>query len=116
MKLTYEQIAEICHEVNRAYCQANGDYTHNSWRLSRKELKDSVISGVETHVKNPGFTPEQSHESWLKFKEERGWVFGEVKDFDKKTHPCMRPYRELPLDQRVKDEMFTAIVETAKKF
>ena len=116
MRLSYEQIAEICHEANRAYCQVNGDYTHNPWGLSQQEVKDSAISGVETHIKNPGITPEQSHESWLKFKEERGWTYGDVKDFDKKTHPCMKPYKALPQDQRVKDEIFTAIVETTRKF
>ena len=116
MTLTEEQIAEACHEANRAYCQANGDYTHSPWSLSREELKASVVDGVRFHLKNPGSTPESSHVNWLKFKEAEGWTYGPVKDFDKKTHPCFMPYHQLPVDQRVKDEMFIAIVETLKKF
>jgi hypothetical protein len=33
-----------------------------------------------------------------------------VKDPDAKTHPCILPYHELPLEQRLKDSLFMAIV------
>lgn len=40
-----------------------------------------------------------------------GWVYGEVKDADKKTHPCIVPYNELPEFQKKKDHLFIAIVK-----
>lgn len=39
-----------------------------------------------------------------------GWVYREVKDTDKKTHPCMLPYWELPPAQQIKDAIFGCIV------
>ena len=40
---------------------------------------------------------------------------GPVKDPEKKEHPCFLPYDELPLSQRIKDYLFTAVVEAALK-
>jgi len=52
----------------------------------------------------------------LVFKKEQGWKLGPVKDLEKKEHPCFCPYGDLPLEQRVKDFLFAAIVETLKTF
>jgi len=51
--------------------------------------------GVDLHLSvNAG--PEKSHESWMKVKEIDGWKWGPVKDPEKKEHPCMVPFSELP--------------------
>lgn len=116
MKLTYEQIAEMAHENNRAYCHALGDYSLLPWRMTPENIKNSAVDGVAYHINNPDSTPEQSHNNWLKFKVADGWVYGEVKDSDKKVHPCMVPYGQLPLEQRVKDYLFVAVVDTLRHF
>ena len=116
MKLTYEQIAEMAHENNRAYCHALGDYSKAPWRMVAKEIRASAIDGVEFHINNPDSSPEQSHNNWLKFKQQDGWKHGIVKDPIKKEHPCFCAYSELPVEQRVKDFLFAAIVETLKTF
>jgi hypothetical protein len=59
---------------------------------------------------SPDTTPEDSHKNWLAHKVKDGWVYGPVKDVEKKEHPCMVPYEELPLEQRVKDYLFRAVV------
>lgn len=110
--LSTTQIARVAHEVNRAYCQAIGDNTQPSWEDAPEWQKSSAIAGVEFHTKNPGAKPEDSHNSWLAHKEAEGWVYGEVKDAEKKTHPCMRPYNELPVEQRVKDYLFIQVVHS----
>lgn len=56
-------------------------------------------------------SPSASHDSWLKEKREQGWKYGPVKDADKKEHPCFVPYDELPVEQRTKDYIFSAIVK-----
>ena len=43
-------------------------------------------------------------------KADEGWKYGPVKDADKKEHPCFLPYHNLPLEQRMKDYLFGAIV------
>lgn len=103
-------IAKIAHETNRAYCQANGDTSQLPWEESPQWQRDSCVNGVKFHIDNPGVTPEQTHENWMKQKEAEGWVYGEVKDPEKKQHPCMLPYKELPPEQRAKDHIFKAVV------
>ena len=39
---------------------------------------------------------EQVHESWAAKRIEEGWVYGETRDDEKKTTPCLVPYAELP--------------------
>jgi hypothetical protein len=109
-----EQIAKLCHEVNKAYCESIGDYSQVSWEAAEPWQRQSIINGVKYHVENPRSKPEDSHVSWLKEKIADGWVYGEVKDTDKKTHPCCVSYDQLPTEQKSKDYIFTAIVKTLK--
>ena len=104
-------IAKLCHKVNRAYCISMGDMTQASWAKAPDWQKASAIRGVEFHLANPKATPEDSHLEWMRTKVEEGWVYGEVKDVDKKQHPCLRPYQELPDSQKAKDYIFSAICE-----
>jgi hypothetical protein len=39
-------------------------------------------------------------------KRSEGWEHGETKDVERKTHPCLVPYDELPPEQKRKDELF----------
>lgn len=55
--------------------------------------------------------PGDSHKSWYKQKEADGWVYGEEKNLEKKTHPCMVAYDELPAMQKAKDAIFIAVVK-----
>lgn len=112
--LSYEKIAEICHENNRAYCHAFGDYSQPAWKLLPKEIQDSVVNGVEFHIKNPDASPKASHENWMKIKLENKWKVGPVKDIEKKEHPNLRPYGELPAVERGKDIVFAALVNTLR--
>lgn len=105
-----EQIAKLCHEVNRAYCQHLGDDSQAAWEHAPSWQKESAVAGVAAIVANPETTPEQSHQGWLRHKEADGWTFGPVKDASLKQHPCMVPYAELPPEQRLKDALFGAVV------
>ena len=48
-------------------------------------------------------TPEEIHEKWMDKKLEDGWIYGEIKDEVEKTHPCIVPYEELPMSEKIKD-------------
>lgn len=64
------------------------------------------------HARAPHVGPEDSHNSWLAEKESGGWVYGPEKDEGAKTHPCMVPYDDLPVEQRRKDALFLAVART----
>jgi hypothetical protein len=105
--------ARAAHEANRAYCLALGDTSQPSWEQAPGWQTSSAVSGVLGVLAGNG--PEQSHESWLKEKEETGWKYGEVKNADAKTHPCMVPYAQLPEAQKAKDEVFVTVVRVMAK-
>lgn len=102
-------IAAMCHEVNRAYCYAQGDLDQPRWEHAPGWQRRSVIAGVLNALCNQ-VTPEEGHQAWLRQKEAEGWSYGEEKDPEAKTHPCMRPYAELPAEQRQKDVLFLGVV------
>lgn len=104
-----EGIARMCHEANRAYCQSMGDNSQVSWEQAPDWQKDSVRKGIALYLNNPKASPEDSHESWYKEKQATGWVYGATKDPDKKTHPCMVAYKELPYEQQMKDSIFGGV-------
>ena len=110
-----EKIAKVCHEVNRAYCMAIGDFNSQpSWENAPDWQKQSAIKGVQHHIDNPDCTPEGSHNEWLSVKAKDGWKYGPVKDPEKKEHPCFVPYEQLGREQAAKDYIFSAIVHNLK--
>jgi len=109
--MTLENIAMICHEANRAYCMAIGDHSQQIWAEAPDWQKASAIKGVAFRIENPGATGASMHQSWLNEKIADGWKLGPVKDVDKKEHPCMVPYGKLPHEQKVKDHLFSAVID-----
>lgn len=107
---TIEAVARICHEANRAFCMVNGDFSQAPWDETPANIRASAINGVLFVKDNPLAGESASHDNWLKFKTEDGWVYGEVKDPEAKTHPCMVPYDQLPAEQQLKDRLFRNIV------
>ncbi|WP_263708056.1 RyR domain-containing protein [Shouchella tritolerans] len=111
--IDYKQIAKTAHEVNRMYCLSIGDNSQPTWEDAPQWQKDSALNGVSFHMEND-VTPEQSHENWLLEKQNAGWRYGPVKDPEKKEHPCFVAYNDLPKEQRVKDYLFKAVVDSFK--
>lgn len=109
-----EQIAEVCHETNRAYCTTLGDNSQPPWASAPQWQRDSAINGVRFHLDNPDAKPSHSHDEWLKEKQASGWKYGPVKDAQKKEHPCIVPYEALPEDQKAKDALFIGVVNALR--
>lgn len=105
-----EQIAEVCHEANRAYCRTIGDDSQPAWADAPEWQRRSAAAGVRHALANPSAPPSASHDSWLAEKRADGWKYGPVKDPEKKEHPCFVPYEQLPPEQRRKDAVFLSVV------
>lgn len=103
-------IAEACHEVNAAYCRFLGDDSQLPWVEAPEWQRTSAINGVNFRLANPDAPDSASHDNWMAEKVADGWVYGEVKDPDKKTHPCIVPFDQLPKEQQLKDVLFGAVV------
>jgi hypothetical protein len=109
---TLELIARMCHETNRAYCEAFGDTSQPTWESAPDWQKNSAIQGVLFHMEHPDAKPCDSHNSWLAEKARAGWKYGPVKDAEKKEHPCFVSYHDLPFEQQTKDHLFGAVCDT----
>lgn len=107
-------IARVCHELNREICILDGDFSQEQWAYAPAWQRDSAVKGVDFRVANPDAPESAQHDAWMADKIADGWVYGEVKDAKAKTHPCLVPYDQLPPMQRLKDAVFCAVVDTLK--
>lgn len=112
--MNIEHIAKVCHEANKAYCETIGDNTQLHWDDAPDWQRHSAINGVEFRIKNPEAGPDSQHVAWFNDKIKDGWKYGPVKDSEKKEHPCLVSYGELPEAQRAKDALFVGVVEALK--
>ena len=110
--MNIEKIAQVAHEINKAFCSSIGDDSQPEWKDAPQWQKDSAIVGVQFHLDNPDASPSASHESWLKQKTEEGWKYGEVKNPETKEHPCFVSYENLPVEQRSKDYLFKQVIHS----
>ena len=55
---------------------------------------------------------ENNHDHWARQRIEAGWTYGPQRDDDRKTHPDLVPYEDLPEGEKEYDR--TSVVETLK--
>jgi hypothetical protein len=102
------RIAEAAHEMNRLFCEATGDFTQRHWPDAPEWQKEAAIAGVQDALGSA--SPEQQHIAWCNEKIAAGWKWGPEKDPEKKEHPCLVSYADLPEPERRKDALYVAVV------
>jgi hypothetical protein len=110
MMLTSEQVAQVVHGAHCALNAVLGDPAPDGpWETLTPEHKEQVTRRVR--LIREGCGPEAIHQAWVSEMTALGWVPGDVKDpcAVPRTHPCLRPWRELPPDQQRKDTQAIAI-------
>ena len=107
-----EMVARVCHQVNKALCESFGDFSQSEWEDAEDWQKESSRTQVAFLIENPDAPPSALHDSWMKEKYNDGWVYGEVKDAEAKTHPCLVDFDKLPGQQQAKDRVFSAVVQS----
>jgi len=115
LKYKLEDIARIAHETNKSYCELIGDKSQTDWFSAPEWQRKSAMSGVLFHLdsltKGQKPEPSASHNVWLAEKEAEGWKFGPIKNPELREHPEFVPYSQLPIEQKMKDYLFCAVVE-----
>jgi hypothetical protein len=104
----------------------HGDDSQKPWEEAAEWQRESAIKGVHFALEDPAFalaSPDQQeehaarqHEKWMADKLADGWTHGLVKDADKKTHPSLVPYDQLPPHEQAKDHLFQSIVRALAPF
>jgi hypothetical protein len=105
---TDEQIAQVCHEANRALMLVNGNpHTDPDW--ADVPWQASAVADVATA--RAGTTGEAMWREWCARKRAQGWTYGLVRDEQARTHPCLvDDYQRVPWPERAKDLLYLAIV------
>lgn len=72
------------------------DYTPKPIETSNVELSGELLQLAEQMARNV-------HEVWAKMRMDQGWTWGPKRNDDKKKHPCLVPYDQLPEEEKVYD-------------
>lgn len=81
------------------------NYTPQPIETSAIRLPEELNPLVEQMAKNV-------HEVWAAGRIADGWTYGEKRDDEKKTHPCLVAYEELPESEKEYDR--NTSIETLK--
>ena len=76
-------------------------YTPHPIETNHIELPDDLLELTERIAENV-------HENWAANRIADGWIYGENRDNEKKTTPCLVPYSELSDEEKEYDRV-TAI-------
>lgn len=82
-----------------------------------KKYIPSPIDTSDIHLPE-GLTPlieslaKNVHEIWAKERMNKGWTYGKKRDDEKKNHPCLVAYEDLPEEEKVYDR--NTSIETLK--
>ena len=104
------KVARVTHQLNKAYCEMLEDNSQLDWERSPQWQKQSAVDGVLFHSQNPDASDSASHDNWMKDLAKAGWTYGPEKSPEKREHPCMVPFDELPVTQQLKDKLFRQTV------
>lgn len=109
LDVPYSQLTPIDKEANRAAARripevlaliGLGVSTPEDAK-SRERATDSAIPPyIEAHLEQ---LAEAEHGGWMAHRAKNGWVYGATRDDDRKLHPLMVPYLQLPEDEKEKD-------------
>jgi len=80
-------------------------YKPNPIDTSDVAIPDDLLPLVELIAENV-------HEVWAKNRIEEGWIYGETRNSELKTTPCLIPYAELPEEEKDYDR--NTALETLK--
>lgn len=107
-----ERCARAAHNTMVTYCRMAGDHSIKEWDDAEPWQRSDTIAMVKSTLKG-GHSPAEEHGRWFKTKVDKGYVYGPAKNDDPSkgalTNPNMRPYRELPLYQRMKDNLLIIV-------
>ena len=91
--------------VERTMIMKEKKYIPQPIDTSEVKLPEELEQLVEQMSKNV-------HEVWSETRIQQGWTYGEQRNDELKTHPCLVPYDELPEEEKEYDR--NTSVETLK--
>jgi hypothetical protein len=109
LDVPYAELAMADKEENRAAARRIPDVlalarlgiaTVEQAQLMKKPTKGDIELAIEAHVDR---LAQVEHEGWMTSRAQKGWRYGTARDNDRKLHPSMVPYSQLPEVEKEKD-------------
>lgn len=101
--VSWDELPEHLKESNRSQA------SHIGIKLRAVKCRVEPLTDWEAELFQ--FTPEEiekladmEHERWCSEKIKNGWKYGTEKNNNKKTHPCLVKWNDLPVDEQKKDK------------
>ena len=115
-KNTYSlsKVARIIHSLVREYnFLVYGENYPNSakWKDLSEEFTISLKNAIINESNRPSISNQLSHSRWMRDRKNQGWKYSEVLDREKKLHPNLVPYKDLPNSEKFKDFLFKNLVK-----
>ena len=102
--------AQVAHQQNQAYKAAIGQPLEGSWSQMDSTGQQFVLDKVRYYLMNSHAVVSSLHDDWAYSQFNNGWAFGESLDEEKRTHPLLVLFSELPLTRQIEDLMFMQTV------
>lgn len=78
-------------------------YNPNPIKISEQELPAGIRNCIDEMARNV-------HEQWAQGRMLEGWTYGKTRNDDRKEHPTLVPYDELPESEKEYDRNTTKAV------
>lgn len=107
--IIHEKLVENARKINSHYREAYGgaDWEELSVFLRKSNVSAAEYFPVLRKLSSDGIPVEQltrlEHIRWCRFHFLNNWQYSEVRDNNKRLHPCLRPFDELSSEDQQKD-------------
>lgn len=117
-KTLNERRAEFVYEGARiAAIAAQAPIVPEPWAKREDDFTAQFLKVIDRQC-SIGWTDDAEllHQEWVEAYEKNGWIYGPVRDVEKRTHPDMVPFSELGKLEQDKDYVFVILCEIARDY
>lgn len=104
------EIARVAHEAVCGVRLGFGEGESVPWSDTSPEEKSMASHMVVTIMRRPHLDSEQLHQDYCNDMVAKGWQYGPEHDAAAKLSPLLVPFGQLPVEQRVEDQVFRQVV------
>jgi len=115
--LTAADLGRLQHALRREIALMFGDGSvPPEWADSPAWMHADSERGALALLAQPDKTAREEHDRWMAAKIADGWSYGPVRDNERKRHPSMVPFDDLPPGEQLKDIVTVALTRELRAF
>jgi hypothetical protein len=107
--------AQIAYKLDQAYQVAISGESRPNWHELKPEDRKNITDRAIYYLTDPNAVVSSLHERWAHTKYSEGWSYAPQFSEEKKHHPMLVSYADLPLSRRVGDTLFMQTIQTLSR-